>query len=246
MNINWKKWLQPRQSTIEIVQEIHNSFNGAADSALQEANRILGNSKPIESHIDTLEQLGFTNVKSVVQASRKRAQINLLKEQAELISHFQQNYPMYKYIQEEQVGEICRKYGLVMGEVNRYIGEVPKKNIEEIAKFKKDGIKEEDRKYLTTTWVGTKECSYKEYIHRQAVSSAVWSNYRVYEWMEDNKYKICAPISDMNMEGAQIKGHKIMDIPDPVVLYPVREGYLIISAWGPEASDESVVNHKMN
>jgi len=33
---------------------------------------------------------------------------------------------------------------------------------------------------------------------------------------------------------------------DPVVLQPVKGGYLIITAWGDEASDELVVNQKFN
>jgi hypothetical protein len=34
--------------------------------------------------------------------------------------------------------------------------------------------------------------------------------------------------------------------PDPVVLYPVLGGFIIVTAWGPEASDPLVVNHKHN
>jgi hypothetical protein len=39
---------------------------------------------------------------------------------------------------------------------------------------------------------------------------------------------------------------------DPIVLYPVHHNnngskyYLIVTAWGDEASDSLVVNHKMN
>jgi len=41
-----------------------------------------------------------------------------------------------------------------------------------------------------------------------------------------------------------------IQIPDPVVLCPVMYGsekyYLIVTAWGKEASDKAVVNQKMN
>ena len=39
---------------------------------------------------------------------------------------------------------------------------------------------------------------------------------------------------------------KTVNIPDPVVLQPVCGGYLIVCAWGDEASDEIVVNQQMN
>jgi len=34
--------------------------------------------------------------------------------------------------------------------------------------------------------------------------------------------------------------------PDPVVLYPVEKGYIIVTAWGDEASDPLVANEQMN
>lgn len=37
-----------------------------------------------------------------------------------------------------------------------------------------------------------------------------------------------------------------VNVPDPVVLQPVKGGFLIVCAWGEEASDEIVVNEKMN
>lgn len=63
----------------------------------------------------------------------------------------------------------------------------------------------------------------------------------------DKQLKICAPAKDMEIpQGKQVVGYKIQNVPDPVVLQPVRGGYLIICAWGDEASDEIVVNEKMN
>lgn len=63
----------------------------------------------------------------------------------------------------------------------------------------------------------------------------------------EKNLRICAPLKDMQIPlGKQVVGHKIQDIPDPVVLQPVRGGYLIVCAWGDEASDEIVVNQTMN
>ncbi len=57
------------------------------------------------------------------------------------------------------------------------------------------------------------------------------------------KLKICAPLKDMETQGMNLNGYKLeKHIPDPVVLQPVQGGFLIIAAWGDEASDENVVN----
>jgi len=63
----------------------------------------------------------------------------------------------------------------------------------------------------------------------------------------DNALKICAPLKDMEVSsGQEVNGYKIQNIPEPVVLQPVNGGYLVITAWGDEASDEIVVNQINN
>ena len=39
---------------------------------------------------------------------------------------------------------------------------------------------------------------------------------------------------------------KLIEILDPVVLQPVMGGYMILAAWGDEASDPLVVNEQNN
>jgi hypothetical protein len=64
--------------------------------------------------------------------------------------------------------------------------------------------------------------------------------------------EIAAPIKDFDTKGMELKDFKLseIEIPDPVVLQPVfyarQKHYLIVTAWGQEASDELVVNQKMN
>lgn len=59
--------------------------------------------------------------------------------------------------------------------------------------------------------------------------------------------QICAPLKDMDTTGMDLKGYRLQKhIPDPVVLQPVRGGYLILAAWGDESSDELVVNNINN
>lgn len=54
---------------------------------------------------------------------------------------------------------------------------------------------------------------------------------------------ICAPQSDMIIKSFEkVEGHKIVNVPDPVVLQKVDGGYLIVSAWGEEAEDDMVKN----
>lgn len=66
---------------------------------------------------------------------------------------------------------------------------------------------------------------------------------------EQPAFKICAPKEDFDTRGYEVvDGYKL--IYDPIVLQPVSkdgiEGYLIVTAWGDEATDEIVVNQINN
>lgn len=62
---------------------------------------------------------------------------------------------------------------------------------------------------------------------------------------EQASFKICAPKQDFNTLGyVEVDGYRL--VYDPVVLQPVKDGYLIVTAWGQEASDEIVVNQAQN
>jgi hypothetical protein len=64
--------------------------------------------------------------------------------------------------------------------------------------------------------------------------------------------EIAAPIKDFNTRNMEVKDFKLskIEVPDPVVLHPVMfkgiKHYLIVTAWGLEASDELVVNERNN
>lgn len=60
-----------------------------------------------------------------------------------------------------------------------------------------------------------------------------------------SSFVICAPKSDMIETDSSFKT-KFNHVPDPVVLYPVDKGYIIVTAWGDEASDQLVINHQNN
>lgn len=124
----------------ELVKEIHTEFDTAADEMLAEANIILniGFSQQKE---DRLAKLGFARSKQAVEVDKAG-------EQKKLILQYRQTYPAHKFVTEEVVKQICEKYGLLLGGVSNFIGEVPEKNLAEIEAFK---VKKEDYRD-TNSW----------------------------------------------------------------------------------------------
>lgn len=246
-------WMKPSKKEIKkTIEEIHNSFEIASDLALKEANEIL--SKPFGGDEDKAKRmlsLGFSSAKGVEKYQENEKQRGIKKYEALVINLWAMRYPQYKFILERQVEEICKKYNLVCGESTLYKGDIPMKNVLEIEAFK---IKEEHKTLIRTERtffpfsIKTKRYTEKP-LNRGDFKTFddYWAEMQIKGVYNEAGFQICAPISDMNTEGMKLEGYKLIrEIPDPIVLYPVPDGYLVVSKWGLEGDDESLVNEKMN
>jgi hypothetical protein len=230
-----------------IVNDIHNEFFTAGDEILKEAVCLL---KELEQKDmakgKRLAALGFSGTREAVVAIETENKLAKTKEISELVLYYKQNYPNNKFITEEQVKAICEKYGLVCGEISMYKGFVPEVKLQSIENFKP---KEKDVTMIFCSKnIGWSGGTIGEIQYDGGRDAAVYSN--IFKKVEiPEKLKICAPLKDMEIPSTHsLSGYKIKikEVPDPVVLQPVNGGYLIVCAWGDEASDEIVVNEKMN
>ena len=230
----------------EIVQEIHDTFNSEGERLLLQAKEIL--KANVDDKINVAKRmsaLGFGNTKEAIEGLKASEQKEEALQLQNAILEYSAYYPLYRFIDQKGVDKICEKYNLVCGASGRYIGNMPTKNLEDIERFKLITIQDEHKSFLKIliSWRNediTQEVSFTEFNMLRELGSF----YR--RFTENNSFYICAPSKDFNLEKAEIKGNKVMEIPDPVVLFPVQKGYLIVTAWGLEASDPSVTNSKMN
>lgn len=119
-----------------IVQEIHSSFTNAEADLLAEAKEILESADNEEKRerADQLARMGFTNAKPVEKMSKEN------QERAKTLLHLKSRYdriaPQYKFLTERKLIEICEKYGIVVGSAERYTGDIPEENQEDLFNFK--------------------------------------------------------------------------------------------------------------
>jgi hypothetical protein len=261
------------KTTNEIIEEIHESFYTEVDRLLAEAKISKSLDTDKQDLIDKcarLKALGFINTKEVKEAEAEIVRLNELKRDneakkvlIEAINYFSFKYPNYKFITETSVEKICNKYNLVYGSIDKYIGTVPDKNLKHIEDFR---ILKDDECFVFEElfrgdW-GRKELSMKkEYrtFKRHLADKKEMGIHHHFSMSYNTRIidmkcplEIAAPLKDFNMEGMEVKGHKIskIEIPDPIVLKPVifrgQKHYLIVTAWGLEAGDELVVNANHN
>lgn len=225
----------------KVVHEIHNEFMTAGDKLIQEAKSILeGASKKQMEKGKRLKAIGFQNVVESKNADKLIETVEVAKK----VEYYRCKYPFQKFITEQQLLEICKKYQLICGEISMYSGFVPETKLQEIENFK---VSNDD--VLVEVWSRGVYAEYKtQFLNDNGVSAEKWSSLYKKENVKVG-LKICAPSTDMIIpSGKEVKWYKVVasPIPDPVVLQPVNGGYLIVTAWGDEASDELVVNQTNN
>ena len=255
------KLLKKSANTDVLIAEIHETFNTAGDKILASALEIInkGEAKQIEK-AERLKKVGFRQSNEI----KKWEHIKMTKDLAALIQYYQMNYPNNKFITEEQVSAICKKYNLSCGPVDRYKGFVPETKLKMVEDF---SVKKQDRceilcRNVKFSYIYSQEREIKEakqqhpdgifpissYSSTPMINVAYISSF---DLIENQNLVICAPTKDMDLVGLSKIGALFMslttvNVPDPVVLQPVKGGFLIVCAWGDEASDEIVVNQKMN
>lgn len=268
------------------VEAIHNEFFTASDRALAAAQEILtGEEKKSLEKGKRLLSLGFKQAREAVEVQIAESNIKIAKEIADLILLYKQRYPLHKFVTNEQILEICKKYDLVYGEVSRYRGFVPENKLQQIEGFKPH---KEDKNTIIGIRNSNSSLNQPDYIYMQNAEIRQTGSYmHIFKRGDSDNYKyafqadaynsnggfysadksnlfglahlgnirfdvlegllICAPLKDMDTQGMKVENHRLIkEIPDPVVIYPVKGGGIILAAWGPEQSDPLVINETMN
>jgi len=208
------------KSNVELIEQIHNEVYSAHDLLLKEAKSIL--ETPIDESkakdYEKLMSLGFNSEKNIKEHKEELQKIEESKKTKQTIEYYSFKYPFNKFINEDSVIKICQKYGLLLTNVDRFIGGIPEKNQKEIINFKVDKI---------------------DFPHSYSKES---------EYINGTSLLVIATKDQLNMKDARVQGHKLVDIvkEDPIILQPIKNGYLIVSAWGIEATDSEVQNPRFN
>lgn len=274
MNLNLKfRRKTDKTDTIEtfdkkelLIKEIHTSFLTEVDKLLVLARDQKSLQTDKQSLIDKskrLKSLGFSQTEEIKEAQKEIDRLEALQKEnndkreiINAIEYFGIKYPCYKFITEDSVRKICEKYGLIYGEVTKYKGTVPDANLKQMEEFK---ISNDDCCCTQSTRFryGTpdiKNISFSE-MRRLEIYYSSPSNLSSFSThnFEKSPLEIVAPSVDFDFQDSELENFKLnkkIKIPDPIVLQPVFYGtkkyYLIVTAWGDEASDENVVNEKMN
>jgi hypothetical protein len=233
------------------IVKIHSSIDSAVDRLKEiSKNYLMQSEEPTEEvysdKIDKLKGLGFNNVREVREYDSKKIiyseeihKKTFLKNKANAInadvSYYSRIYPFHKFIYYSQLIPICEKYNLVLGSVEFYNADIPKKNSEEIINFDYD------------------KCNNKLFFNKDKPLF----NQTYYIENRNKKLYICAPkldfVKGLTQIGIEVyrgsytkislKSYLEPKPKDPIVLLPVKTsldkqiGFIVVSKWGLEANE---------
>lgn len=227
----------------EKIQEIHKTVDMSSDKALEEARQILLEleEKSVNSKADRLVRLGFTGTKEAKEIEQLRAQQEKFKRIRDSIVFYQNKFPFNKFITRDEANAVCNKYNLYIGDAPYFSGFVPERNVQEMERFVENYTLTQYYKSPVGAYHSGIEITKEEY--DACKNAGLNSGFQHYE--HTPIFKIMAPETQFYFTNTMRKvGREIID--DPIVLYPVKEGFIVVTAWGDEASDPIVVNQINN
>jgi len=229
----------------EIIQEIHNAFDSAQDRLLKEAEEVLKKAQEEEQEkAMTLgmryDKIGFKNTPDALVAKEIKKSLSESRETASMIVYYKNNYPFLKFLTIQELDSICEKYGLIHMEVDKYIKQVPEKNLLDIEKAQ--GLKYKDRDDVN-----------RESRIGYSLRFGLYEYDRERKRLDDIvevKLQIAAPPSHFDLKD-MVKSNDnkykyVREVKDPIVFRYVKGGIQVITKWGLEASDDSLIVDKMN
>jgi len=229
------------------IEQIHSEFDSASERLLKEARDIISKNK-LADRGERLRELGFFKAAPVSQSIENKKNEALAAQ----IEYYQIHYPNNKFITEDLVKSICEKYGLVFGDAHYYKGDVPEKNIKEMESFKLRDEEKERRTNIDDYYMHAQRQASFDQLSNAINRRPVYNHHRISNppsevrgYFVQHPFKICAPEKDFDMSVYVRKGYKLEY--DPIVLQPVKHGYLIVTKWGlSESANKELLNEKMN
>ena len=221
------------------VQEIHNSILNVFDDLMCNVKKG-----------GDLKALGFNSNPEVENVKIHKA-----------IEKYKLKYPTHKFVTDDIITKVCKKYKLVHGEIGKFIGFVPAKNVEEIKKFNKafnldftDGSYKIN--YSGGSWFNSEPYhTSNNWYSKSEIKERFNLNNKNIEHIKSGKHfgltetlTIAAPVTMFDTKDMTVKKGKLVKNlpPDPIVLQEVPEGYLVVTAWGDESQDPEIFNENQN
>ncbi|MDG1949855.1 MAG: hypothetical protein P8J32_03485 [bacterium] len=120
-----------------IIEQIHHEASTAQQKLLKDAKQILFQSQDekVVEQVEELKTLGFTSFKQARLFEPE--ELERIKELRDQIATYRDSFD-YKFMTDDAVYELCKKFGLLQAPVNIYTDSIPMENQKDVINFSRD------------------------------------------------------------------------------------------------------------
>lgn len=192
-----------------------------------------------DAHLERLRSLGFTNVEEVRRESNALTRKNLVRQTLEQQEEYALKYPGFRFVATAVMEEVCAQYGLVIGAVDRYLGQVPEWAAKVISE---SGVMGD---LVWRVWYRS------SLLHQYESQEEIPARYLkdpdlTIRGEHRHALLIAAPRRNMLVRAnEEVRNHRIVR-KDPIVMIAVPGGYIVLAAWDEEGRDPRILNPANN
>lgn len=234
------------------AQTIQNDIRDRQNALVREARALLAAPEAEENvRVERLQRLGFTGVPEVTAENNRTLRKAQLTERLEKEEAYAMQYPGFRFVSADVMNDVCTKYGLVIGEVYRFTGEVPSWALDVIERsglvqsgfivYYRDWMRAINRR---VSWHQSKEQA-EEKLKELATNRLVPEVLHIGA-APKNELLIAAPKKMMRVNAdEEVRNHRIVKR-DPIVMIEVPGGFVVLAAWDEEGRDPRILNASNN
>lgn len=254
------------------AEEIQTDLSRRTDAALDQAIATLMAPSPVTERAKRLERLGFSGHKDAEAMRQHDEKVRLAEAKQAVFRKYAEKYPTLKFVTTEDMREVCRKYGLLLGQIHRYTGDVPDWAMDRIeqcgvpifqysvhvdaSEVPKDGVSEQyvareigiARRFSMAFGLpgGYYGSTVMIHTYNKELAEALVGGWKT-NIQKTNTLMIAAPVAQMKLHPSEeVRIGEIVQPKDPIVCFCVPEGYIVITAWDEEGRDPRILNATNN
>jgi hypothetical protein len=224
------------------AKRIQRTIRDRQDALVRAARSIIAEAETpaTDEHADWLKRLGFTGSNAVREQDRIRSNAEKMRTDMERHEEYAMKYPGFRFVSEAVMKAVCEKYKLVIGEVDRYLGDVP----EWAAKVVENSGVQAETYNVCFKWSSSNHgwASFPTASEARTVLNDRFNRNPDLEIRRVNTLLIAAPKRLMRINAREkVRGHRIVRR-DPIVMVEVPGGYIVLAAWDEEGRDPRILN----
>lgn len=245
------------------AKEIQTNLKNAQVAMFERADLVVKNSTKEIERSRKLKSIGFDQAVGADFENRIARDIQVVTSN----SLYQKMYPGFRFIPNHVMTDVCNEYGLVVGPVDRYRGQVPDWALDHLDRnkhlFKQkrevtvsyeelsvgDNYETDDE--WNNIYVSSRNDKFTNVVLSNFYSGdkrsvGMNNKAKVTVYMKPPKLVIAAPIDMMDTSGMRLDGVNLVENLDPIVCLQFKEGYVVLAAWDEEGKDPRILNSELN